>query len=82
MLALGMRAPVEDTPADDAHYLMEVNFYGPLRCIHAVLPQMRKQRAGQIVNVGSVLSMIASPRNSAYCASKFALLALSDSLAP
>ena len=75
-----MRALAEDMPLEDVHDLMEVNFYGPLRCIQSVLPQMRKQRTGQIVNVGSVLSMIVSPRNSAYCASKFALLALSDSL--
>jgi len=77
---IGMRAAVADMPLDDVHYLMEVNFHGPLRCIQAVLPLMRKQRAGQIVNVGSVLSMVVSPCNSAYCASKFALLALSDSL--
>ena len=77
---IGMRAPVADMPLDDVRYLMEVNFYGPLRCIQAVLPQMRKQGAGQIVNVGSVLSIIVAPRNSAYCASKFALLALSDAL--
>jgi NAD(P)-dependent dehydrogenase (short-subunit alcohol dehydrogenase family) len=77
---LGMRAPVADMLLDDVHYLMEVNFHGPLRCIQAVLPHMRKQHAGQIVNVGSVLSMVVSPRNSAYCASKFALLALTDSL--
>ncbi|HUJ11556.1 MAG TPA: SDR family oxidoreductase [Verrucomicrobiae bacterium] len=77
---VGMRALVGDTPSNDVHHLMEVNFHGPLRCIQAVLPQMKKQHAGQIINVGSVLSMIASPRNGAYCASKFALLALSDSL--
>ncbi len=77
---VGMRALVADMPLNDVHYLMEVNFHGPLRCIQAVLPHMRKQRAGQIVNVGSVLSMIVAPCNGAYCASKFGLLALSDSL--
>jgi NAD(P)-dependent dehydrogenase (short-subunit alcohol dehydrogenase family) len=77
---VGMRALVADMPLDDVHHLMEVNFYGPLRCIQAVLPYMRKQGTGQIVNIGSVLSMIVAPRNGAYCASKFGLLALSDSL--
>ena len=77
---IGMRAPVADMPVNDVRVLMEVNFYGPLRCIQAVLPHMRRQNAGQIVNVGSVLSMVVTPRNSAYCASKFALLALSDAL--
>jgi len=77
---VGMRATFEDTPLDDARALMDVNLYGPIRCIQAVLPQMRRQGAGQIVNVGSVLSMVVAARNSVYCASKFALLALSDTL--
>ncbi len=77
---VGMRATFEDTPLDDARSLMDVNLYGPIRCIQAVLPHMRRQGAGQIVNVGSVLSMVVAARNSVYCASKFALLALSDTL--
>jgi len=77
---VGMRATFADTPLDDVRSLMDVNLYGPIRCIQAVLPQMRQQRAGQIVNVGSVLSMVVAARNSAYCASKFALLALTDTL--
>jgi short-subunit dehydrogenase len=76
----GIRASVEKTEFADAERLMEVNFFGPLRCIQAVLPQMRKQGGGQIVNVGSILSLLATPRNSVYCASKFALRALSDAL--
>ncbi len=76
----GIRASVEDTQFADAHRLMEVNFFGLLRCTQAVLPQMKKQGSGQIVNVGSVLSVLATPRNSIYSASKFAVRALSDSL--
>lgn len=77
---IGMRAEFADMPLDDVRSLMDVNLYGPIRCIQAVLPHMRQQRSGQIVNVGSVLSVVVAPRNSAYCASKFALLALSDTL--
>ncbi len=77
---LGIRAGVEQTRPDDARTLMEVNFFGALRCIHGVLPHMKKQGRGTIVNVGSVLSVLATPRNAMYCASKFALRALSDSL--
>ena len=77
---IGMRADIADAPLDDAHSLMEVNFFGPLRCIQAVLPHMRQQGAGQIVNVGSILSIVVSPRNGVYSASKFALLAMSDAL--
>jgi short-subunit dehydrogenase len=76
----GIRATVENTAFEDAHRLMEVNFFGVLRCTQAVLPQMKKQGRGQIVNVGSVLSLLATPRNSIYSASKFAVRALSDSL--
>ena len=77
---IGMRATVADMPIAEVHSVMEVNFHGPLRCIQAVLPHMQRQGAGQIVNVGSVLSQVVAARNSAYCASKFALMALSDSL--
>jgi len=77
---VGMRAPVANMPMGDVHALMEVNFHGPLRCIQAVLPHMRREGSGQIVNVGSVLSMVVAAGNSVYCASKFALLALTDTL--
>ena len=77
---IGLRAPVADTPLADAQHLMDVNFFGAIRCIQAVLPHMRRQGAGQIVNVGSVLSVLATPRNAVYSASKFALRALSDAL--
>jgi uncharacterized protein len=77
---IGMRASIAETPVDDARSLMETNFYGPLRCIQAVLPQMRQQKVGQIVNIGSVLSAVVTVRNGVYCASKFALLALTDTL--
>ena len=83
---IGMRAAIADLRLEDARQVMEVNFFGALRCIHAALPALRQQAPGpdglrgQIVNVGSILSLIASPRNGIYSASKFALRALSDSL--
>jgi short-subunit dehydrogenase len=77
---IGMRAAIAETPVDDARSLMETNLYGPLRCIQAVLPHMQKQGSGRIVNIGSVLSAVVTVRNGVYCASKFALLALTDTL--
>jgi uncharacterized protein len=77
---IGMRATVEEAPVNDSRSLMEVNLFGPLRCLQAVLPQMRQQKSGQIVNIGSVLSAVVSIDNGIYCASKFALLALTDTL--
>lgn len=77
---IGMRATVEKTKTEDARQLIETNFFGPFRCIQAVLPAMRRQGAGQIVNVSSILGVIATPRNAIYSASKFALRALNDAL--
>jgi len=77
---IGMRSSIETTPFCDAQDVMETNFFGALRCIQAVLPIMKKQQHGQIVNVGSILSLIATPNNGIYSASKFALRAISDSL--
>lgn len=77
---IGIRAPVADTKPEDARLLMEINFFGALRCIQAVVPVMKRQGTGQIVNVGSVLSMLATSQNGIYSASKFALRALSDAL--
>jgi short-subunit dehydrogenase len=77
---LGLRSLFAEMKLEDARHVMEVNFYGALRCIQAVLPVMLRQGSGQIVNVSSVIGVVATPRNSVYCASKFALRALSDSL--
>ena len=84
---IGLRATVAATRFEDAQRVMEVNFFGALRCIQAVLPRMKRQAPisprgprAQIVNVGSILSVVATPHNSLYSASKFALRALSDSL--
>lgn len=75
---LGM---VEDAPVDDARALMETNYFGALAMIKAVVPEMVARRAGQIVNIGSVSGRIGLPGIGYYCASKFALAGLSDSLA-
>jgi NAD(P)-dependent dehydrogenase (short-subunit alcohol dehydrogenase family) len=77
----GAMGAVEDTPADIARAMMETNFFGTLAMIQAVLPQMRARGAGQIVNIGSVAGQIGFPTLSYYCASKFALAGLSESLA-
>ena len=76
----GLRAPLVDVKPEDARAVMELNFFGALRCIKAVLPVMQRQGSGQIVNISSVIGVVATPRNSIYCASKFALRALSDAL--
>jgi uncharacterized protein len=77
---VGLRAVLAEVKLEDARQVMELNFFGALRCIKAVLPVMLRQGSGQIVNVSSVIGAVAIPRNSIYCASKFALRALSDAL--
>jgi NAD(P)-dependent dehydrogenase (short-subunit alcohol dehydrogenase family) len=72
---------VEDLSLDDFRAVMETNYFGVIRCIHAVLPDMRKRRSGCIINITSIAGQIASPAMSAYSASKFALESLSEILA-
>jgi len=72
---------IEERPLGEFRQTMETNFFGAVRCIQAVLPQMREQRSGCIVNVSSVAGRIAQAAQGAYAASKFALEAMSEVLA-
>lgn len=68
------------TSIDDYREVMEVNFYGALNCMREVLPFMIRRGEGLIVNVLSVAALHGVPYLSAYCASKSALLAVSESI--
>jgi NAD(P)-dependent dehydrogenase (short-subunit alcohol dehydrogenase family) len=72
---------VEETSTARFREGMETNFFGALRCIKAVVPGMRERRHGCIVNVSSIYGRLAMAPAAAYCASKFALEALSECLA-
>ena len=72
--------PIEEMAVGDIADQFDTNVYGPLRCINAVLPAMRRRGSGVIVNVSSVGGRVAAPLNGLYSASKFALEALSESL--
>ena len=72
---------VEELPLADFRAVMETNYFGVIRCIQAVLPAMRQRRSGCIINVSSVAGHISSAPLAPYSASKFALEALSESLA-
>lgn len=76
----GQRGAVEDVPIDLVEESFDVNLYGPLRLIHAVLPVMRDHGRGRIVNLSSVVGRSSMPMMGVYCSTKFALEALSDSL--
>ena len=72
---------IEDLEMADFKSVMETNYFGVLRCIKTLLPLMRKNRNGCIINVTSVAGKISSSPLGAYAASKFALEAVSEALA-
>jgi NAD(P)-dependent dehydrogenase (short-subunit alcohol dehydrogenase family) len=76
----GLYGAAEDVPLDQARYQLEVNLFGPARLIQLVLPYLRRQRSGTIVNVSSMGGEIAFPLGAWYHASKHALEAYSDAL--
>jgi NAD(P)-dependent dehydrogenase (short-subunit alcohol dehydrogenase family) len=78
---IGPRGSIEELDLSHFRAVMETNYFGALRCIRAVLPQMRARKSGCIINVTSVAGRISTSPLGAYCASKFALEALSESLA-
>jgi NAD(P)-dependent dehydrogenase (short-subunit alcohol dehydrogenase family) len=79
---VGLSGPVEDFPEDHARAAMETNFWGPVRMTRLVLPAMRAQGSGVIVNVSSMTGRLpAFPCYAFYAAGKHAIGALSESLA-
>ena len=65
---------------DEIKTQFETNFFGAVRVMKAVLPIMRKQKSGVIVNASSIGGLIGVPLNSAYVGSKFALEGFSESM--
>ncbi|NHA02892.1 SDR family NAD(P)-dependent oxidoreductase [Mucilaginibacter sp. HC2] len=76
----GSFGAVEDVAMKDARYQIEVNVIGLARLSQLVLPYMRKQHYGKIINVTSIGGKMATPMGGWYHASKFAVEGLSDSL--
>ncbi|MCO5231026.1 MAG: oxidoreductase [Chitinophagales bacterium] len=76
----GAFGAIEDMSIEDARYQFEVNLFGAARLIQLVLPIMRKNKFGKIVNISSVGGKFATPYGGWYHASKYALEGLSDSL--
>ncbi len=76
----GSYGAIEDVSLKDAKYQLEVNVFGAARMIQLVLPYMRQNRFGKIVNISSIGGKMATPYGGWYHTSKFALEGLSDSL--
>ena len=71
---------LEETSLDEAKELFETNFFGVLRMCHAVLPIMRRQNYGRIINISSVLGFLPAPYMGIYAATKHAIEGYSESL--
>jgi short-subunit dehydrogenase len=71
---------VEDLSIEEFKEQFETNFFGLIRVIKGVLPIMRKQNSGIIVNLSSIVGKMAIPLNSAYVSSKFAVEGFSESI--
>lgn len=77
---IGLVGMVEETSLDECRVVFETNYFGTVRMIRAVLPTMREQGKGLIVNISSVAGHIGVPYEAHYCASKLALDCLTRAL--
>lgn len=75
-----IRGALEEINIESAKSMFDVNVFGILNTIQAIVPEMRKRQSGKIINIGSISGKFAQPINGAYCASKYAVEALSDAL--
>lgn len=77
----GHLAAAEEVSDQDARAMFDVQIFGVWNVLRAVLPGFRKNRSGHIINVSSILGLTSFPGWSLYCAGKFALEGLTESLA-
>jgi NAD(P)-dependent dehydrogenase (short-subunit alcohol dehydrogenase family) len=77
---IGLLGAAEESSAMQAQMLFDVNVFGILRVTNAVLPTMRRQKKGRIINMSSILGLIPSPYNALYASTKHAVEGYSESL--
>ncbi|MDO6517033.1 SDR family oxidoreductase [Zobellia uliginosa] len=77
---VGITGPLEETPTEEVQKAFDTNVYGPLRMVQAVLPQMRKQKGGTIINITSIAGYMGLPYRGVYSATKAALSMLTEAL--
>ena len=73
-------AGAEESSIEQAQSIFDTNFFGIVRMTRAVVPHMRKQGAGRIINIGSVLGLLPMPYGALYAATKHAIEGYSESL--
>jgi NAD(P)-dependent dehydrogenase (short-subunit alcohol dehydrogenase family) len=77
---VGITGPLEEIPMEEIKNNFETNFFGPIEVIKAVLPQMRSQNSGLIINITSIAGYMGLPYRSVYSASKGALELITEAL--
>ncbi|MBW2367905.1 MAG: SDR family oxidoreductase [Deltaproteobacteria bacterium] len=77
---VGIAGALEDVSMEECRSVFETNLYGIIRVCQAVIPTMREQKSGYIINVGSLGGLFGMPFDSIYCASKHAVEGLTETL--
>ncbi len=77
---VGITGPIEETPTQEMKNNFDTNFFGPLEVIKAVLPQMRYQNSGLIINITSIAGYMGLPYRGIYSASKAALEIVTEAI--
>ncbi len=77
----GFAKTIEQASQEEIDWVTDVNYTGVIRTTKAVLPYMRKERAGHIINVTSVGGLVGQPFNELYCGAKFAVEGFTEALA-
>ena len=77
---VGITGPLEEIPMTEIKNNFETNFFGPIEVMKAVLPQMRMQKSGLIINITSIAGYMGLPYRSVYSASKGALKLITEAL--
>jgi len=76
----GMMGPLEETPPEIMQQVFQTNVFGPVEVIRQVLPYMRRQKKGLIINISSVAGFLGLPFRGPYSASKAAVMIISETL--
>ncbi len=77
---LGKFGPIDGFSSEDWHAMFDTNVHGLFYCTRAVLPAMKKQHAGHIINVASLAATAGTANLAGYCATKYAVRGFSDAL--
>ncbi len=77
---MGITGPIEETPTEEMRHVFNTNLFGAIDVMKAVLPQMRKQKAGLIINITSIAGYMGLPFRGIYSASKGAFEIVTEAL--